>query len=57
MDVANRQGKVVKLYQNNDNVWVAIEILQGDPEDFAPFLDRMMRMIKLGVDTFVEEMQ
>ncbi|MEL6658818.1 MAG: YbjN domain-containing protein [Bacteroidota bacterium] len=55
-DAVNRSMKCTKAYVTNDDVWIAVELFLGSPDDFKSVFDRCMQAIERGLETFVEEM-
>lgn len=56
-DHSNSLSKVAKVHTLRDNVWVSIELLLNEPEDFKPVFNRSMSAIDNGVANFVEKMR
>lgn len=55
-DEVNRSMKCTKAYVTNDDVWIAVELFLGNPDDFKGVFDRCLSAIEQGLETFVEEM-
>ena len=55
-DVVNRSMKCTKAYVTNDDVWIAVELFLGSPDDFEAVFERCLEAIEQGLETFVEEM-
>lgn len=53
----NAEGKVVKAYVTNDNVWVSCELFCATLDDYEAYFDRCLRAIESGIDTFVDGMR
>lgn len=55
-DEVNRTMKCTKAYVTNDDVWIAVELFVGSPDDFKSVFTRCLSAIEQGLETFVDEM-
>lgn len=55
-DEVNRSMKCTKAYVTNDNVWIAVELFLGRPDDFRDVFARCLSSIEQGLETFLDEM-
>jgi len=56
-DVVNKEGKVTKAYTTNDDVWIGTEVFCATTDDYEVYFDRCLKVLKSGIETFVEEMR
>ena len=49
--------KVAKVYPVNDNIWVTVELLFEQPEQFRGVFLRALSLVQAGVTRFTEQMR